>query len=217
MSLQEPLSVVSSCKSVSFPWVMLSGPQDRRVLVSLWAYSGQSSLAHRKPRKVWFSRRRSVERGVSAKWTRLCYPRVPVAPLHGVSQLPCLEAEATAPTTIPNGAHSATTEPAHCTPEMGGSSKARTADLMLAVSSDHDDGLPELLMILLSMSWRATNQVWKSPKMVMKNGWQWLKRGERGLARGQMSLRKFATKWKMELQAWRSEEATQCSHGSGHL
>ena len=63
----------------------------------------------------------------------------------GVSQLPCLEAEATAPTTIPNGAHSATTEPAHCTPEMGGSSKASTADLTLAVSSDHDDGLPELL------------------------------------------------------------------------
>jgi len=44
-----------------------------------------------------------------------------------------------------NGAHSATTEPAHCTPEMGGSSKASTADLTLAVSSDHDDGLPELL------------------------------------------------------------------------
>ena len=63
----------------------------------------------------------------------------------GVSQLPCLEAEATAPTTIPNGAHSATTEPAHCTPEMGGSSKASTADLTLAVSSDNDDGLPELL------------------------------------------------------------------------
>ena len=60
----------------------------------------------------------------------------------GVSQLPCIEAEAT---TIPNGAHSATTEPAHCTPEMGGSSKASTADLTLAVSSDHDDGLPELL------------------------------------------------------------------------
>ena len=46
---------------------------------------------------------------------------------------------------IPNGAHSATTEPAHCTPETGGSSKANTADLTLAVSSDHDDVLPELL------------------------------------------------------------------------
>ena len=32
-------------------------------------------------------RRRSVERGVSAKWTRLCYPRVPVAPLVSHSYL----------------------------------------------------------------------------------------------------------------------------------
>ena len=63
----------------------------------------------------------------------------------GISQLLCPEAEATAPTTIPNGAHSATTEPAYCTPETGGSSKASTADLTLAVSSDHDDVLPELL------------------------------------------------------------------------
>ena len=71
----------------------------------------------------------------------------------GVSQPPCPEAEATAPTTIPNGAHSATIEPAHRTPETGGSSKASTVDLTLSVSSDHDDGLPEYLpMTLLSMS-----------------------------------------------------------------
>ena len=63
----------------------------------------------------------------------------------GVSQPPCPEADAPALTTIPNGAHSATTEPTHCTRETGGSSKASTADLTLSVSSDHDDGLPELL------------------------------------------------------------------------
>ena len=88
----------------------------------------------------------------------------------GVSQLPCIEAEAT---TIPNGAHSATTEPAHCTPEMGGSSKASTADLTLAVNSDHDDGLPELLTYdSVVYELKSDQPGVKVSKMVMKNGYQ---------------------------------------------
>ena len=70
-----------------------------------------------------------------------------------VLQLPCPEAEARAPSTTPNGAHSATTESVCCTPpETGGSSKASTTDLTLAVNSNLDYVLTYLPMTLLSMS-----------------------------------------------------------------
>ena len=69
--------------------------------------------------------------------------------------------------------------PAVCTPETGGSSKACTADLKLAVSSDHDDGLADLF------TYDSVTYELKSDQAGVK--------------------------------ATSIEEATQCSHGSGHL
>ena len=78
-----------------------------------------------------------------------------------------------------NGAHSATTEPVCCTPpETGGSSKASTIDLTLAVSSDVDGVLPDLLTYDSVVYELKSNQ---AGVKVSKdgNGYQWVKRGGR--------------------------------------
>ena len=197
---------------------MLSGPQDRQILVSLWAYSGESSLAR------WKGCKRKMDKTLLSQGANST---------SSVLQLQCPEAEAIqhALTTTPNGAHPPPPSQFIAHHQMGWGSKASTAELTLAVSSDLDDTLSDLLsyMTLLFMSWTATSLVYVKSLQRWKNEYKWLKRGEEDLQKERWWVRacvyfwwqwwwaktkslqgKFATKWwKTELQAWRSEEVTQ--------
>ena len=72
---------VSSYRNVIFLCIMLSGLQDRQVLVSPWAYSGQSSLAH------WKGCKRKMDKTLLSQGA---------TSTSSVLQLQCPEAEATA-------------------------------------------------------------------------------------------------------------------------
>ena len=126
-----------------------------------------------------------AERGVSEKWTRLCYPIQGASSTSSVLQLQCPEAEAIqhALTTTPNGAHPPPPSQFIAHHQMGWGSKASTAELTLAVSSDLDDALTDLLsyMTLLFMSWTVTRLVYVKSLQRWKNEYKWLKRGEEDL------------------------------------
>ena len=136
--------------------------------------------------KFWFLREPILvraawhtERGVSKKWTRLCYPRVPVVPVVSCSYHALRQKLQHALSTTPNGAHPTNTEPVYCTPSDGWGSKASTAELTLAVSSDLDDALLTYFPIWLCCLWLNSDQpgVYESLQR-WKNEYKWLKREE---------------------------------------
>jgi len=108
---------------------------------------------------------------------------------------------------------------------MGGSSKASTADSTLAVSSDHDDGLPELLTYDSVVYELKSDQ--PGVKVSKDGNEEWIpvvkKRRKRTCKRKDESEPvsvsddsgdELKVKFAREVCY---KEATQCSHGIGHL
>ena len=170
---------------------------------------------------TWFSQQ-SVKRGVSEKWTRLCYPRVPVAPVVSCSYHVLRQRLQHALSTTPNGAHPGhhwasllhTTRWVEVLKPLGASCKQWPWWYPSWLTSLYNSVIYE------SKSDQPGVKVFKDERM---NTSDW-----KGLAKGNMmstsddsgdqlkvKFAKFASeRWTSRLEDLKN--TTRCSHGSGH-